>query len=53
MVSTAGGAYNYPGNAQLVRNLVGFTPTGVRSSASKVMMLRQLLSYSFAATGPT
>lgn len=45
----SGSTYNYPGNAQLVRNLVGFTPTGVRSSASKVMMLHDSYSsYSFA-----
>ncbi len=36
----SGGIYAYPGNAQFVKNLVGFTTTGVRSSASKVLMLR-------------
>lgn len=34
-----GATYNSPGNAQFVRNLVGFTPTGVRSSATKVLLL--------------
>jgi hypothetical protein len=38
-LTKSGGIYNYPGNAQFVQNLVGFTPTGVRSSASKVLML--------------
>jgi hypothetical protein len=33
------GVYSFPGNAQFVRNLVGFTTTGVRSSATKVLML--------------
>ncbi len=45
----SGGIYGYPGNAQLVRNLVGFTPMGVRSSATRVMMLHDSYSsYSFA-----
>ena len=44
-----GGTFTYPGNEQLVRNLVGFTPVGVRSSASKVLMLDDSYSsYSFA-----
>ena len=34
-----GDTYTNPGNVQFVRNLVGFTPTGVRSSASNVLML--------------
>jgi hypothetical protein len=38
-LAKSGGNYVYPGTAQFVKNLVGFTTTGVRSSASKVLML--------------
>lgn len=31
--------YNYPGNVQFVKNLVNFAPVGVRSSASKVLLV--------------
>ncbi len=36
-LSKSGANYSYPGNAQFVKNLVAFTPTGVRSSATNVL----------------
>ena len=35
----SGGSYIYPGNAQFVRNLVNFTPTGTRAAANKVLLI--------------
>ena len=35
----SGGSYIYPGNAQFVQNLEGFTTTGVRSAATEVLMV--------------
>ena len=42
---------SYPGNAQFVRNLLNFTPSGSRASANKVLLLydRGQSSYNFTS----
>jgi hypothetical protein len=38
-LSKSGATFNYPGNAQFVRNLLNYTPSGARASANKVLLL--------------
>ncbi|MFA6165660.1 MAG: hypothetical protein WC700_03520 [Gemmatimonadaceae bacterium] len=50
-LSKYGETFNYPGNAQFVRNLLNFTPSGARATANKVLLLydRGQSNYNFSS----